>query len=198
MNSFDTLLSGRPLVAILRGVPAPTAVALATAVWDSGLGVVEVPIQTPAAVECLRAVAAAGAERGALVGAGTVVTAEQVAVAAAAGAVFTVAPGLDAEVVAASRAAGLPHLPGVATPTEVHHALKAGCTWLKAFPAGSLGPGWIRELRGPFPDAKFVATGGIGADNARDYLDAGALALGVGGSVTRPGGLEALLDALRQ
>ncbi|HEV7706904.1 MAG TPA: bifunctional 4-hydroxy-2-oxoglutarate aldolase/2-dehydro-3-deoxy-phosphogluconate aldolase, partial [Asanoa sp.] len=170
MTDFATLLAGKPLMAILRNVPIERAVSLAEAVWDSGLGAVEVPIQNPQAVECLRAVAAAAKSRGAVVGAGTVVTVEQVAVAADAGAVFTVAPGLDLDVVAASAAAGLPHLPGVATPSEVHHAVKAGCTWLKAFPAASLGAGWLREVRGPFPDVRFVATGGIGAHNARDFL----------------------------
>jgi 2-dehydro-3-deoxyphosphogluconate aldolase / (4S)-4-hydroxy-2-oxoglutarate aldolase len=197
MTDFATLLRGKPLMAILRNVPVERAVALAETVWASGLGAVEVPIQTPEAVECLRAVAAAAAARGAVVGAGTVVTVEQVAVAADAGAVFTVAPGLDLDVVAASAAAGLPHLPGVATPSEVHHAVKAGCDWLKAFPAGSLGPNWLREVRGPFPDVRFVATGGIGAHNARDFLAAGAQALGVGGAVTREGGLDELLAVLR-
>ncbi|SNT64200.1 2-dehydro-3-deoxyphosphogluconate aldolase / (4S)-4-hydroxy-2-oxoglutarate aldolase [Asanoa hainanensis] len=197
MTDFATLLRGKPLMAILRNVPIERAVALAEAVWDSGLGAVEVPIQTPEAVACLRAVASAAAARGALVGAGTVVTVEQVKVAADAGAVFTVAPGLDLDVVAASAAAGLPHLPGVATPSEVHHARKAGCDWLKAFPAGSLGAGWLREVRGPFPDVRFVATGGIGPHNARDFLAAGADALGVGGAVTREGGLADLLAVLR-
>jgi len=197
MTDFATLLHGKPLMAILRNVPIDRAVALAETVWDSGLGAVEVPIQTPEAVECLRAVASAAAARGAVVGAGTVVTVEQVHAAKAAGAVFTVAPGLDLDVVAASVSAGLPHLPGVATPSEVHHAVKAGCGWLKAFPAGSLGPGWLREVRGPFPDVRFVATGGIGAHNARDFLNAGAEALGVGGAVTREGGLAELLAVLR-
>jgi len=194
VNTFDELLHGRPLVAILRGVPVARALELARAVWDSGLGVVEVPIQTPEALECLRALAATGHP----VGAGTVRSAAQVAQAVAAGARFTVAPGLDLDVVRASRDAGLPHLPGVATASEVHHALNAGCGWLKAFPAGSLGPGWLREMRGPFPQARFVATGGIDAGNARDYLAAGAGALGVGGAVTREGGLAPLLEVLQQ
>ncbi|MEU7876243.1 bifunctional 4-hydroxy-2-oxoglutarate aldolase/2-dehydro-3-deoxy-phosphogluconate aldolase [Dactylosporangium sp. NPDC049140] len=194
--TFDELLHGRPLVAILRGVPVARALELARTVWDSGLGVVEVPIQTPEALECLRALAEA-APPGALVGAGTVRSAEQVERAVAAGARFTVAPGLDLDVVRASLAAGLPHLPGVATASEVHHALNAGCGWLKAFPAGSLGPGWLREMRGPFPEARFVATGGVDAGNAREYLAAGAGALGVGGAVTREGGLAALMEVLR-
>ncbi|MDG6106356.1 bifunctional 4-hydroxy-2-oxoglutarate aldolase/2-dehydro-3-deoxy-phosphogluconate aldolase [Dactylosporangium aurantiacum] len=189
--TFDELLRGRPLLAILRGVPLARAVPLADAVHASGLGVVEVPIQTPDAVDVLRDLAS----RGTPVGAGTVRTVEQVAVAAAAGAAFTVAPGFDAAVAGASHAAGLPHLPGVATATDVHHALTAGCTWLKAFPAGSLGPGWLRELRGPFPEARFVATGGIDAGNAGSFLAAGAVAVGVGTAVTREGGLAALLRA---
>ncbi len=191
--TFDALLSGRPLMAILRGVPLAQAVDLATAVWASGLGVVEVPIQTPAAVDVLRDLAS----RGTPVGAGTVLTPAQVSAAAAAGAAFTVAPGFDAAVARASHAAGLPHLPGVATATEVHHALRAGCHWLKAFPASALGPAWLRELHGPFPEARFVAAGGIGAHNARAFLSAGAAAVGVGGALTRPGGLTALLGSLR-
>ncbi|HTJ32601.1 MAG TPA: bifunctional 4-hydroxy-2-oxoglutarate aldolase/2-dehydro-3-deoxy-phosphogluconate aldolase [Dactylosporangium sp.] len=196
MHGFDELLAGRPLVAILRGVPVVRALELARAVWGSGLGVVEVPIQTGEALECLRELARVAGEVGAVVGAGTVRSAAQVAAAVEAGARFTVAPGLDLDVVRASHDAGLPHLPGVATASEVHHALNAGCSWLKAFPAGSLGAGWLREMRGPFPEARFVATGGIDAGNARDYLAAGAGALGVGGAVTREGGLAALLEVL--
>ena len=197
MTTIADLLSDRPLVAILRGVAPPEAVRLAQAVWDSGVGVVEVPIQTPDAVPSLVAVAAAASERGAVCGAGTVVSAEQVRVAAGARAAFTVAPGLDPEVLRASESAGLPHLPGVATASEIQQALRVGCTWLKAFPAAALGPAWFRDMAGPFPAVRFVATGGVGAHNARDYLAAGAAALGVGGAITRAGGLDELLTALR-
>jgi 2-dehydro-3-deoxyphosphogluconate aldolase/(4S)-4-hydroxy-2-oxoglutarate aldolase len=194
---METFLDGRPLLAILRGVPAGRAVELAQSVWDTGIGAVEVPIQTADALAALAAVARAAADRGERVGAGTVITVEQVARARDAGAAFTVAPGFDPEILDASRAAGMPHLPGVATPTDVQHAVKAGCRWLKAFPASSLGPRWLRELHGPFPHVCFVATGGIDAGNARAFLDAGARSLGVGGTVTRPGGLAGLVTALR-
>jgi len=197
VRSFAALLSGRPLVAILRGVAPGDAVRLADAVWDSGLGVVEVPIQTPDAVASLAAVAAAARDRGAVCGAGTVISAEQVRVAADSGAAFTVAPGLDLDVLRASESAGLPHLPGVATASEIQQALRAGCTWLKAFPAGALGAGWFRDMRGPFPAVRFVATGGVGAHNAGEFLGAGVPALGVGGAMTRPGGLDELLAVLR-
>ena len=108
---------------------------------------------------------------------------------------FTVAPGLDLDVVAASASAGLPHLPGVATPSEVHHARQGRLRLAEGVPGRFARPGWLREVRGPFPDVRFVATGGIGAHNARDFLDAGAEALGVGGAVTRDGGLAELLAA---
>jgi 2-dehydro-3-deoxyphosphogluconate aldolase/(4S)-4-hydroxy-2-oxoglutarate aldolase len=198
MSTVADILAGRPLVAILRGTGRAEAVRLANAVWDTGLGVVEVTIQTPDAVETLSAVAAAARERGEHCGAGTVVSAEQVRAAVAAGAVFTVAPGFDPAVADASLAAGLPHLPGVATPSEVQHALAAGHTWLKMFPASTLGPRWLRELRGPFPDARFVATGGIDADNVADYLAAGAAAVGVGSAIGRAGELGRLVAALSE
>lgn len=197
-STLDELLAGRPLIAIVRGMAAADAVQLAHAVWDTGLGLVEVPIQTPAALAALRAVAAAAAERGEIVGAGTVVSPDDVAAAHAAGARFTVAPGLDHDVWQASEAAGLPHLPGVGTASEVHQAVRAGARWVKMFPAGALGADWLHQMRGPFPQLRYVATGGVDADNAADFLRAGAAALGVGSSLARPGGLAELVAVMRR
>jgi 2-dehydro-3-deoxyphosphogluconate aldolase/(4S)-4-hydroxy-2-oxoglutarate aldolase len=98
----------------------------------------------------------------------------------------------------ASRAAGLPHVPGVATASEVQRALATGHTWLKMFPASTLGPRWLREMRGPFPEVSFVATGGIDGDNAVDYLGAGAAAVGVGSAIGRAGGLDRLMATLSE
>jgi 2-dehydro-3-deoxyphosphogalactonate aldolase len=196
MLTFDELFAGQVIVVILRGLAPDAAASMAEAVWDAGAGLVEVPIQDPVAVTALEATAAAGRRRGQLVGAGTVLTPGQAQQARAAGAAFTVAPGFSPEVLAASTAAGLPHLPGVATATEVQHAVAAGCTWLKAFPASVLGAAWFREMHGPFPEVSFVATGGITAATASGYLDAGARAVGVGSAATRPGGLDQLLSVL--
>jgi Entner-Doudoroff aldolase len=184
---FDGILGGHRVMAILRGQPPEPTVALAHRLWDAGVELVEVPIGTPAAVPSLRAAIAAGAERGRRVGAGTVVTPEQVQLAAAAGAQYTVAPGLDLTVLSASLAAGLPHLPGVATATEVQRAHAAGCRWLKAFPAAALGTGWIRAITGPFPDVAIVATGGLGLDEAAAYLAAGARIVALGAALTETG-----------
>jgi 2-dehydro-3-deoxyphosphogluconate aldolase / (4S)-4-hydroxy-2-oxoglutarate aldolase len=174
--TFDELLGKQKIIAILRGQAPDRALELAKAVWDAGAGLVEVPVQDETGFAAL--------------------TADQVGRAQAAGAAFTIAPGFSAEVAAASHAAGLPHLPGIATATELQQALSARCAWVKAFPASALGPAWFREMRGPFPGVNFVATGGITAETAADFLAAGARALGVGSAVLKPGGLAAMLAVL--
>ncbi|MET8696132.1 bifunctional 4-hydroxy-2-oxoglutarate aldolase/2-dehydro-3-deoxy-phosphogluconate aldolase [Streptomyces bauhiniae] len=195
--SFDRIFAKAPVMAILRGMPLEKSVELATRAWDLGIECVEVPVQSREAVEVLAAVVAAGAERGRPVGAGTVTTAERLAWAVSAGAAFTVAPGLDAEVARASLDAGLPHLPGVATATDVQAARALGLDWLKAFPASVLGPDWFRAMRGPFPEVPFVATGGIDASNAAAYLAAGAQVVAVGSALEDPEQLPALADLLK-
>jgi Entner-Doudoroff aldolase len=184
VNGFDEIVGDQRVMAILRGQPPGETVALAHRLSDAGVELVEVPIGTPEAVAALRSAVAAGAERGRRVGAGTVVTPEQVRVAAAAGAQYTVAPGLDLTVLAASLAAGLPHLPGVGTATEVQHARAAGCRWLKAFPAAALGTAWLGAITVPFPDVAIVATGGLGLGDVAAYLAAGARVVALGTALT--------------
>jgi Entner-Doudoroff aldolase len=185
--SFDDILGGQRVMAILRGLSAAETVTIAGRLWDAGVTVLEIPIATPGAVPALRAAAEAADERGLRVGAGTVITGDQVRAAADAGAQYTVAPGYDPAVLAASLAAGLPHLPGVGTATEVQRAWLAGCRWLKAFPAAALGPGWIAALHGPFPDVRFVATGGLTVPGAAAFLDAGAHVVALGAALADPG-----------
>ncbi|MGV9318557.1 bifunctional 4-hydroxy-2-oxoglutarate aldolase/2-dehydro-3-deoxy-phosphogluconate aldolase [Streptomyces sp. NPDC003660] len=195
--SFDRIFAQAPVMAILRGMSREKSVELASRAWDLGIECVEVPVQSREAAEVLAAVVAAGAERGKPVGAGTVTTAERLAWAVSAGAAFTVAPGLDAEVARASVAAGLPHLPGVATATDVQAARALGLDWLKAFPASVLGPDWFRAMRGPFPEVPFVATGGIDAANAAAYLAAGAKVVAVGSALEDPEQLRSLTALLK-
>jgi len=189
---FATEFEGRPLMAILRGFDAERSVGLATAAWDLGIEAVEVPVQSAATLAALAAVVEAGRLRGHHVGAGTVTTLDLVRQAAAAGAAFTVAPGLDAEVATASIDAGMPHLPGVSTPSEIQSALRLGLGWVKAFPASVLGEEWLRAMRGPFPEVTFVATGGMDADNAARFLEAGARVVAVGSALADPDQLPAL------
>ena len=192
--TLDSLLA-TPVMAILRGYDPDRTVELAAKAWDLGIRAVEIPIGEPGQVPSLEAAVRAGRERGMPVGAGTVLTPDQVTAAAGAGAAYTVAPGLDVAVLAASLAAGMPHLPGVATPTEVQQAVRAGCTWVKAFPASVLGPAWFRELRGPFPLVRTVATGGVDGHTAAQFLAAGASVVGVGSALSDPAQIE-LLAAL--
>ncbi|MFI6078486.1 bifunctional 4-hydroxy-2-oxoglutarate aldolase/2-dehydro-3-deoxy-phosphogluconate aldolase [Actinoplanes sp. NPDC051343] len=184
--TFDEIFTGQRVMAILRGLPADETVAVAGKLWDAGVTVLEVPIGSPDAVPALKAAVDAARERGLRVGAGTVITADQVRAAAEVGAQYTVAPGFDPLVLAASLATGMPHLPGVGTATEVQKAWLAGCRWLKAFPAAALGPAWISGLKGPFPDVNFVATGGLKVADAPTYLAAGARVVALGAALADP------------
>ncbi|MEU1394672.1 bifunctional 4-hydroxy-2-oxoglutarate aldolase/2-dehydro-3-deoxy-phosphogluconate aldolase [Micromonospora zamorensis] len=191
---FDHIFGGARVMAILRGLPVSETVRLAERAWDLGIDVVEVPVATAEAVPALRAAVQAGTERGRIVGAGTVLDVEQVAASADAGAAFTVAPGLDLAVADAAAARGLPHLPGVATPTEAQQALRHGLTWLKAFPAISLGPAWFKAVAGPLPQLRFVATGGLDAGNAGAFLQAGVRVVAVGSALSDPEQLDRLAE----
>lgn len=182
-SEFDAIFNTAPLMAILRGMGVERSLLVATSAWDLGIDVVELPIQTSEDIEALRVVSDAARSRGKRVGAGTVITRGHVAQAAAAGAEFTVSPGFDLDVAQASSDAGLPPLPGVATPSEVQIAMKEGLTWLKAFPASLLGTSWFGAMRGPFPTTKFVATGGMDASNAGSFLDAGVRVVAVGSAL---------------
>ncbi|MWB98457.1 bifunctional 4-hydroxy-2-oxoglutarate aldolase/2-dehydro-3-deoxy-phosphogluconate aldolase [Agromyces seonyuensis] len=193
---FDDLFAQAPLMAILRSMGLERSVRVATTAWDLGLDSVEVTIQSAEDVETLREIARLGRERGAVVGAGTVITPEQVDQAAGAGAGYLVSPGLDPLVVRAAAEADLPILPGVATPSEVQRAVALGLTWVKAFPAQWLGSGWFKHVRGPFPQVRFVATGGMDAGNAGEFLDAGVRVVAVGSALEDDAQLARLADLL--
>lgn len=194
----DELFAANPAMAILRGYAPAQAVELATRAWNLGIELVEVPIQTPDLLPSLQAVVDAGRERGKIVGAGTVVTAEQLRSAEQSGAGFMVAPGLDIALVKDSEKRALPFLPGVATPTEVQQALGAGLTWLKGFPASILGPEWFSAMKGPFPSARFVATGGINAHNAPDFLSRGVHTVALGSALEDPSQLDKIAALIHE
>lgn len=141
---------------------------LAAALADGGIRAAEVTLRTSAGLDAMAAMAAHG---GVTVGAGTVLTPAQVDACASAGAQFIVSPGVDDEVIARAQELGLGVLPGVATATEVQRALRHGLSELKLFPADRLGGlGMIDSLTGPFPDLRFMPSGGVSAGNAAEYL----------------------------
>jgi 2-dehydro-3-deoxyphosphogluconate aldolase / (4S)-4-hydroxy-2-oxoglutarate aldolase len=171
-------LGASRLLAIARGGEPARAVAVLDALADEGIRVAEVSLSDPRG---LPALAAASRTLGpqVLLGAGTVLTAEQVARAADAGAQFIVTPAWVAEVAEACSEARLALVPGTFTPTEVAAAAPSAAA-VKIFPAEPAGPAHVAALRGPFPDVPLVAVGGIGPEEARGHLRAGALAVGVG------------------
>jgi 2-dehydro-3-deoxyphosphogluconate aldolase/(4S)-4-hydroxy-2-oxoglutarate aldolase len=191
---FDFAFANTRVMGIFRGKSPEDTVRLCHAAWDAGVVAVEVPVQNDEAFEAL---AAAAAERGEgqLIGAGTVRTPDQLRRAVDAGAQFTVAPGTDTDIIALSIELGVPHLPGVATSTDIHRALLAGAQWVKAFPAAELGASWITAQLAPVPEAKFVATGGMGPGNAAEFLAAGARGIAIGSAFEDPELLAAMRAA---
>ena len=171
---FGEALEGQVIMGVFRNLPPDQAVARAKRAWDAGVENVEIPVQTIDAMPTLEAVIAAARVRGRQVGAGTIVSIEQLDAVISAGAAYSVSPGFDAEVALASLERGVPHLPGVATASEIMAVRRIGLHWAKAFPASVLGASWIKAMRGPFPDQHFVVTGGMSAATAASFLDAGA------------------------
>ncbi|GAB2823054.1 bifunctional 4-hydroxy-2-oxoglutarate aldolase/2-dehydro-3-deoxy-phosphogluconate aldolase [Alpinimonas psychrophila] len=193
---FSKHFEERPIMAIFRGQSPARTVELCRTVWALGIDLVEIPVQSEVAIPSLRAAIAEARSSGRIVGAGTVTTLEQLREVKQLGAMFTVAPGFADDVARESARLDIPHLPGVATATEISHAVRGGFRWLKAFPAAQLGTGWVRAQHGPFPSVKFVATGGIDADNAADFLASGCGAVSIGSAFTSGSDL-AFLDNLK-
>ncbi len=175
------------LVAILRRVePRDRLLALADELADAGVRVFEITMDAAAAADDLAAVRDRLEGRGdAVVGAGTILRRDQLETAVRAGAAFGVAPVFDPGILDAALEAGLPFVPGGMTPTEVSLAWEAGATFVKLFPASSVGTSFVRELRGPLPDLALIPTGGIDAVNAASFLSAGAAAVGIGSALAR-------------
>jgi len=178
-TDLTAALSGARILPVLTLPDVATAAPLAEALAAGGARYAEVTFRTPDAEQALRAMAAHG---GLTVGAGTVLTPEQAKRAVEAGARFVLSPGFDAEVVETCRELGVPVVPGIATATELMQALRAGLTTVKLFPAEPLGGTWLLQaLAAPFPQARFVPTGGIGPAHLSAYLSHPAV-LAVGGS----------------
>ena len=163
------LASHGPVIPVIVLERLRDAVPLARALVEGGVRVLEVTLRTPVALDCIEAIASQVPE--ALVGAGTVRSPADARRARAAGASFAVSPGYTSEVAAACRDAGLPLLPGVATPSEVMQAQAEGHDFLKFFPATAAGGvPMLKALGGPFPDVRFCPTGGITARTAPEFL----------------------------
>ena len=156
------------IVPVMTALDADEAERACHALLAGGLSVVEITFRTEAAAEAIRRVATID---DLLVGAGTVLSPEQLASAVDAGASFAVAPGTNEAVVEAARSAGVPFIPGAATPTEIERARALECRVVKIFPASTVGgPSFLKAVASVYPDVRFVPTGGINAENLGSYL----------------------------
>ncbi len=166
------------LVAVIRSKTVEEALATATAAGDAGVRFVEITFSVPAAAKVIETLA----KRPELhVGAGTVLSPEQAREAIAAGAQFVVAPSLELNLVPICHQAGLACFPGAATPTEIITAARAGADLVKIFPADCVGGVYfIRQMAGPFPDVRFMVSGGVTLENVKDYVHAGVTGICLG------------------
>ncbi|RWZ68745.1 bifunctional 4-hydroxy-2-oxoglutarate aldolase/2-dehydro-3-deoxy-phosphogluconate aldolase [Labedella populi] len=170
------------VIAVVRAPDADTAIAAGVALVTGGVTGIEITFSTPDAPRVIRELSDRLGDA-ALVGAGTVVTQEHARLAADAGARFLVSPGTTAELAASMKDTGLAVMTGALTPSEVMHALALRTDVVKIFPASLGGPAYLTALRGPFPDAPLMPTGGVRPDNVAEWVSAGAVALGAGGDL---------------
>jgi 2-dehydro-3-deoxyphosphogalactonate aldolase len=184
---FDAAFGRCPLIAILRGVEPHEVVAIGESLVDAGFQLIEVPLNSPKALDSIALLASAFAGR-AVIGAGTVLRTADVAAVQAVGATMIVAPNTNVEVIAAAARDGLVSLPGIATPSEAFTALDAGATALKLFPAEAASPAVLKALRAVLPsDVRVLPVGGITPDNLDPWLRARADGFGLGSALYAPG-----------
>lgn len=195
MSLLDGLKQTR-LLAIIRGNDRDASVRTAVALVEEGTTYLEISLNTPDAVEVIAAVRREIGDR-ATVGAGTVLTGDDAARVADAGGQFLVTPAVTAAV-DSGVLLGLPVLAGALTPTEAFSAMDRGATAIKLFPASLGGPGYLSALRDPFPDIPFIPVGGVNAEAAAEYLNRGAVAVGVGSPLIGDAASGGDLDTLRQ
>jgi 2-dehydro-3-deoxyphosphogluconate aldolase / (4S)-4-hydroxy-2-oxoglutarate aldolase len=184
MTNILEILQRERVVVVIRGAEAATLGQELRALYEGGLRIFEVTVEAPGAINALTSVREQ-LPQDALLGAGTVLDAGTASLVVAAGAQFVVSPIILKEVCQVTRAHGVPCILGGSTPTEIHAAYRCGSEVVKVFPASTVGPGFLRELKGPLGFIPLYPTGGITLENARTFLDAGAVALGVGSALVK-------------
>lgn len=184
---FDHYFGRCPLVAIIRGVTPAEAAAIGRSIFDGGIGIIEVPLNSPDPFSSIERIAAELGEE-ALVGAGTVLDPSDVARVRDCGGRLVVSPNTNVHVIRATVEAGLVSSPGFFTPSEAFVAIEAGAHALKLFPAESASPKVVKSLRAVLPkDIPLLVVGGVTPDSVRGWLDSGADGFGLGGGLYKPG-----------
>jgi len=171
-----------PVIGIVRGVEAQFFGNLMDSAFAAGLQAIEITMNTKGALQTVSSLRPA-VPAGKLLGMGTVRNREEAQKAAGAGSMFLVTPNTDIDVIEFAVSCNIPVIAGALTPTEVYTAWSAGADMIKVFPCRPFGPGYIRDLRGPFEKVPLVAVGGVTAENVNEYFDAGVRAVGVSTSL---------------
>ena len=186
LAKFNAHMDALPLVAILRGLKPEEALEVGHAIVNAGFHILEVPLNSPDPLRSIQILAKAFPN--ALVGAGTVTTAQQVRDIKATGGQLIISPHLDDNVVCEAVNLGLISMPGVATPTEAFHAIALGAHGLKLFPAEMISPSVVKSMRAVLPGhVRLIPVGGIGAHNMANYRQCGASGFGIGSALYAPG-----------
>jgi len=187
IDDFQTYFTACPLVAIIRGVRPDEAEAIGAAIYEAGIRIIEVPLNSPEPLESIGRLSASLGDR-ALIGAGTVLDHAQVADVKAAGGRLIVSPNTNVEVIEETVAAGLISSPGFSTPSDAFDALEAGAHALKLFPAEAASPSVLKSLKAVLPThVPVIVVGGITPDSMEPWLQAGADGFGLGGGLYKPG-----------
>jgi len=179
VSRFEEALASTRVVAIMRGLGPENTIRVARALRAGGIRCIEVTYPSPGSLDSVQAIVKELPDM--VCGMGTVLTPEEVDRSVEAGAEFIVAPNTDPAVIKRARELGKDVAPGAMTPTEAWNAVQAGATLVKIFPASAVTPSFFREMRGPFPQIRLMATGGVSADTAAEFISKGAYAVGMGG-----------------
>ncbi|HOJ88599.1 MAG TPA: bifunctional 2-keto-4-hydroxyglutarate aldolase/2-keto-3-deoxy-6-phosphogluconate aldolase [Pseudothermotoga sp.] len=172
------------IVAVIRADSPSKAVELCRACKEGGIVAIEVTFSVPHATEVIQQIDREMGDQ-ILLGAGTVLDPYTAKIAIEAGAKYIVAPNLSEETALLCNKHRVPYIPGVLTPTEIVKALELGVPLIKLFPASAVGPSYIKAIHGPLPQAKIMPTGGVELENVKEWIKAGAVAIGVGGGLTK-------------
>jgi len=191
MTMLDELFRQTPVVAILRGVDPDEVLGIADAIIAVGIRVIEVPLNSPTPLDSIGKLADAVGDT-CVIGAGTVTTADDARAVADAGGQICVSPNFNPDVVRAALDAGLEPMPGWVSPSEAFAAYQLGARYLKLFPAGTFGPGYVKAVKTVLPgDALILAVGGVGASDFHAWLDVGIDGFGIGSELYKPGSTPA-------
>ncbi|WP_246206591.1 bifunctional 4-hydroxy-2-oxoglutarate aldolase/2-dehydro-3-deoxy-phosphogluconate aldolase [Virgibacillus ihumii] len=183
INTLQKILDQK-LVAVVRGADPEDVMPIAEALFDGGIRIMEITMDTPQ-VETVISEVNNAFDGEMIVGVGTVLDPESAKTAIMAGAQFIFTPTVNTETIKMTKRYGVVSIPGAMTPTEILTAYEHGADLIKVFPAGALGPGYIKDVHGPMPYVPLMPTGAVSLSNVREYFEKGAVAAGLGSALVR-------------